>query len=290
MLQNRVAIITGASRGIGRNIAKVMAQQGCNLVLASNTGRDGINSGKKIEGNVFELSDTLNLKLTTNHVEPFQVDVRNSDQLQELVKHTIDYFGRIDILINNAGAMWWKPVEKTPVERFDLMHDVNVRASYTLSQLCIPYMKQNRWGHILFHSPPFVGSEIDQALQSERWLVNRAAYLSSKWGMSIVSAGLAKELTGSGVACNTIWPKTMIQTQATKVNQLGNAKFWRKPEIMSDLVLGILQKNPETFTGHSLIDEDFLRNYQGITDFSRYQCVDGYEPPAISDIIEQANV
>jgi len=108
--------------------------------------------------------------------------------------------------------------------------------------------------------------------------------------MSIVAAGLSKELSGTGVACNTIWPKTMIKTQATEVNQLGDARYWRHPEIMSDLVLGVLEHDPQTFTGHSLIDEDFLRKYQGITDFSKYQCVDGYEPPAISDIIEKSQV
>lgn len=290
MLRNRVAIVTGASRGIGETMARALAEQGCNLVLASKTGADSDNAGKQLPGNVFSLSDNLRKLHTDISVLPYQVDVRDSSQLQGLVDATRNKFDRIDILINNAGAMWWKPVEKTPVEKFDLMHDINVRASYTLSQICIPHMKEAGYGHILFHSPPFTGHEIDKALQSKRWLINRAAYLSSKWGMSIVAAGLSKELSGTGVACNTIWPKTMIKTQATEVNQLGDARYWRRPEIMSDLVLGVLEQDPQTFTGHSLIDEDFLREYQGITDFSKYQCMDGYEPPAISDIIEKSHV
>ena len=257
--------------------------------MASKTGSDGKSANSSLDGNVFELSQHLNKDLDTDRIIPYQVDVRNSDELSNLVKHTADHFGRIDILINNAGAMWWKPLEKTPIEKFDLMHDVNIRASYALSQLCVPYMKQNGWGHIIHHSPPFTPSEIDKALQSERWLLNRVAYLSSKWGMSIVSAGLAKELAGTGIASNTIWPKTMIKTQATEVHGLGNSKLWRRPEIMADLVLGVLNENPYTFTGKSLVDEEYLR-LQGMSDFSKYQCKPGCEPPPISEIIEVSNV
>ena len=106
----------------------------CNIVLASKTGSDGKSANSSLDGNVFELSQHLNKDLDTDRIIPYQVDVRNSDELSNLVKHTADHFGRIDILINNAGAMWWKPLEKTPIEKFDLMHDVNVRASYALSR------------------------------------------------------------------------------------------------------------------------------------------------------------
>jgi citronellol/citronellal dehydrogenase len=300
MLQGRVAIITGASRGIGREFAKSLSRNGCRVVLASKTG-NGVGNylslptsdpvsdpsstrNPTLPGNVFELSEKINARIGEEVAFPFQMDVRNAGEMKDLVNFTVGKFDRLDILVNNAGAMWWKSLEETPIEKFDLMHDINVRATYELSRLCVPQMEKNGWGHLVHHSPPFNPDTIESALASDGHFVNRVAYLSSKWGMSIVSAGLARELGGTGIASNTIWPRTMIDTQATRVNKLGDGRMWRKPEIMSDMLLQLLEENPYDFTGKSLLDETYLRT-KGVTDFSKYQTEPGYEPPSIEVLL-----
>lgn len=278
MLKNRVAIITGATRGIGRNIAMTLAKNGCNIVVAGKS----IKETGQLPGTIHSVSDEI--REYGIKVLPYQIDVRNSESLNGLVNTTIKKFGKIDILINNAGALWWKDILETPVNKYDLVNEVNSRAAYTLSQLCIPHMLENKWGHIIMQSPPFTPEYINFITKMNK-VKGMTAYMTSKLGMSITSLGIAQELIGTGVAANTLWPMTPIESYALINNHLGNREQWRKPEIISDAILNILQENPIDFTGNSLIDEVYLRT-KGINNFSRYQCISGFEPPKLNDLRE----
>jgi len=197
--------------------------------------------------------------------------VRDADQIEAMTAQTRALFGRIDILINNAGALWWKPVLETPAKRFDLVMGVNARAAFLASRAVLPHMMERKWGHIINMSPP-----IDLKI-----VPGKVAYFISKFGMTLLTHGLAEEVRSHHIAVNSLWPVTIIESQATINWGIGSHEMWRKPDILVDCVLRLVQKDPAEITGEALLDEDFLRQ-EGVTDFGNYSCVPGTNPPRIS--------
>jgi citronellol/citronellal dehydrogenase len=260
--KGRVAIITGASRGIGRAIAMGLAREGCNIVIAAKS----IESTEKLPGSIYTVAKEV--EALGAQALPLQVDVREGDQIDAMVAQTMSRFGRVDILINNAGALWWQPMLETPAKRFDLVMDVNARASFMACRAVLPHMIERRWGHIINMSPP-----IDLKI-----VPGKIAYCISKFGMTLISHGLAEEVRGSNVAVNALWPVTVIESQASINWKLGTPEMWRKPDILVDCVLKLVVKDKLEVTGQALLDEDFLRS-EGVTDFKSYACVPGTNPP-----------
>jgi len=164
-----------------------------------------------------------------------------------------------------------KKMTETPMNRYDLINNINSRATFSCTQAVLPYMLKQKHGHIINMSPP-----IDLNM-----LNGRIAYCISKFGMTLQSHGLGMELLGQGVACNALWPATMVESYATINFQMGGQSLWRKPSILADACLMIVQEDPNTFTGHALIDEDYLRS-KGITDFTKYRCDPENEPPRMA--------
>jgi citronellol/citronellal dehydrogenase len=261
-LKDRVAIITGASRGIGRAIALGLARQGCAVVIAAKS----ITSTDKLPGSIHTVA--AEVEALGGTALPIQVDVRDEQQVAALAARTRERFGRIDILVNNAGALWWKPLDETPAKRFDLVMGVNARAAFFCCQAVLPAMKEQRFGHIINLSPPF-----DPAM-----VPGRIAYTISKLGMTLLTFGLAQEVKAHHIAVNSLWPVTIIESQASINHALGTPAMWRKPDILVDCVLRLVAKDPSEVTGQALLDEDFLRA-EGVTDFSGYACVPGSQPP-----------
>jgi citronellol/citronellal dehydrogenase len=264
-LQGRVAIITGASRGIGRALALGLARAGCHIVIAAKS----TNSTEKLPGSIFSVAEEV--EALGVQALPIQVDVRDAEQIEGMAARALERFGRIDILINNAGALHWKSLLETPAKRFDLVMDVNVRAAFLCCRAVLPAMMRQRWGHIVNMSPP-----IDLAM-----VPGRIAYAISKLGMTLLTHGLAEETRPHNTAVNSLWPVTIIESQASINHALGKPEMWRKPDILVDCVLQLAQKEPGEMTGQALLDEDFLRA-EGMTDFSRYACVPGTQPPRLS--------
>src|SRR5262245_23184089 len=122
-LQGRVALITGASRGIGRSLALGLAGQGCDIVIAAKS----VTSSDQLPGSIYTVAEEVQSRGA--QALPVQVDVRDAEQVEQLAAQTMERFGRIDILINNAGALWWQPLLETPAKRFDLVMGVNARAT-----------------------------------------------------------------------------------------------------------------------------------------------------------------
>jgi citronellol/citronellal dehydrogenase len=264
-LTGRVAIVTGASRGIGRAIALGLARAGCGVVIAAKS----VASTEKLPGSIHTVS--AEVEAAGGQALPVQVDVRDAEQIEAMTAKTMDRFGRIDILINNAGALWWQALRDTPVKRFDLVMAVNARAAFLCCQAVLPPMIERRWGHIINMSPP-----LDLAM-----VPGRIAYSISKLGMTLLTHGLAEELKQYNVAVNSLWPATIIESQASINHALGTPAMWRKPDILVDCVLRLVSKEPGKITGRALIDEDFLRS-EGVTDLGRYACVSGTNPPRLS--------
>lgn len=260
--KNKTVFITGASRGIGKAIALKLAAAGAQVVVAAKS----VEENPKLGGTIF--SAAKEIVEAGGAALPVQCDIRFEDQIQEAVAKAIEVFGGIDILINNASAISLSNTETTTSKRFDLMHDINVRGTFFVSQACIPHLRKAANPHILNLSPP-INLDI-------KWLAPHVAYTISKYNMSMIALGLAAELKKDRIAANTLWPQTTIATAAVQ-NLLGGdtlIQMSRKPEILADAAYYILQRPSTTCTGNSFIDEQVLAE-EGITDLAPYSVVPG---------------
>lgn len=258
IFHEKTVLITGGSRGIGKAIALRLAKEGANIAIAGKTTEPN----PKLDGTIYTAAEEI-AKAGPGKVLPLQGDIRFEESIRHIVQTTVSTFGGIDILINNASAINLSPTEQTESKRFDLMHNINVRGTFFMSQACIPFLKKALNPHILNLSPPL---NMDPG-----WFSKHLAYTMSKYGMSMIILGLAEELKQHRIAANALWPKTTIATAAVK-NLLGGdflIQRSRIPEIVADAAFYILQKPSFETTGHFFIDEEVLKN-EGITDFSKY--------------------
>jgi citronellol/citronellal dehydrogenase len=262
-LRDRVVFITGASRGIGRACALACAKQGAHVVVAAKTE---VADNPRLPGTIHDVAREVT-ELGQKALA-LKLDVRDDAACEAAVAKTIEKLGRVDVLINNAGALWWANVIETPVKKFDLIMGINVRAAFVLSRAVLPHMIKQRWGHILMMSPPV----------DPNACAYHGAYSVSKFGMTMIAQAIAEEVKEHNVTANALWPTTAIESYATINFGLGGPEVWRKADILADAVLAIITKEPGARAGRALIDEAVLRE-EGVTDFSKYQCVPGSEPP-----------
>ena len=258
LFENKTVFITGGSRGIGKAIAMRLAKEGANIVIAAKT----IEPNAKLDGTIFTAAEEID-KLGTGKVLPLQLDIRFEASIKEAVAAAASKFGNIDILINNASAINLSPTEQVESKRFDLMHGINVRGTFFVSQACIPHLRKAANPHILNLSPPLN--------MDPRWFGVHLAYTMSKYGMSMIVLGLSEELRKDRIAVNALWPKTTIATAAVQ-NLLGGDFLMqrsRTPEIVADAAFYILQQPSNECTGNFFIDEEVLAK-EGVSDFTHY--------------------
>lgn len=256
MLKNKVIFITGASRGIGREIAIRCARDGAKIVIAAKSAEPH----PTLEGTIFTVASDIEQAGGT--ALPLQVDVRDEAAVAQAIAKTIETFGGIDILINNASAINLSSTVDIPMKRFDLIFSVNARATFMCSKLCVPHLQKSKNPHILNLSPPLN--------MEAKWFKDHLAYTMSKYGMSMCTLGMAEEFKSLGIAVNSLWPKTLIATAAISVNfpkELYDAS--RKPSIVADAAYAILTSNSREVSGNFFIDEILLRE-KGVTDFNAY--------------------
>ncbi len=257
---NKVAFITGASRGIGKAVALKLAREGWDIVVAAKS----IEEDPRLPGTIY--SAAREIEQYGTRVLPVQCNVIRDDSIRGAVEKTLAEFEKIDAVINNAGALWWTRIEDTPLKRFDLVMNVNVRGAFAVTQAFLPTMIEQRSGHVIMMSPPVDTTRLQGA----------TAYLISKFGMTLTALGLAKEYQGQGIHATALWPTTVIESYATLNYGLGNPKTWRKADILGDAVHEILLR-PQLSNGRALHDEPFLREC-GYTDFEQYLCEPDGEP------------
>ncbi len=269
-VRGRVAIITGASRGIGRECALALARLGCHVVIAAKSDQPQ----PTLPGTIFTVAEEVERLGTGARALPFKVDVRSEAEVEACVRATVETFGRVDILINNASALWWQDIPDTPLNKYNLINEVNARGSFLMAKACLPHMKKGGYGHIISMSPPL----------STEGIAGHTAYYISKFGMTIVALGAGQESPGV-VAGNSLWPKTVVESLASENFEMGSKSLWRKALVISDSVLAILSKDPDApgASGNMWIDEDLLRSV-GVTDFVPYRCDPEVEPPSMADL------
>jgi citronellol/citronellal dehydrogenase len=260
--QNKTAIITGATRGIGKAIALKLAAEGANIVIAAKS----VEEIPKLGGTIF--SAAAEIEAAGGKALAVQCDIRFEDQVQNVIDKTVEKFGGIDILVNNASAISLTTTEQTETKRFDLMHSINVRGTFLVTKACIPHLKKSSNAHILTLSPPL---NLDP-----KWFDKHVAYTLTKYDMSMMTIGWAKEFAKDKIAANSLWPRTTIDTAAVR-NLLGGAmlaNMSRTVDILADAAYYILRQSSTECSGNLFIDEQVLAK-EGITDLDKYSVVPG---------------
>ncbi|MDR6842871.1 SDR family oxidoreductase [Pseudoxanthomonas sacheonensis] len=261
-LAGKTLFITGASRGIGLAIALRAARDGANVAIAAKSAVPN----PKLPGTIYTAADAVTA--AGGQGLALKCDIRDEDEVKAAVAATVDLFGGIDILVNNASAIWLRGALETPMKRFDLMSQVNSRGSFLCAQACLPYLLQAPNPHLLTLAPP---PSLDP-----KWWAPHTGYTLAKMGMSFVTLGLAAEFGPRGVAVNALWPRTLIATEALNMIPGVDAANGRKPEIMADAAHAVLTRAAEGFSGNFLIDDEVLAE-AGVTDLSGY-AVDPSQP------------
>jgi citronellol/citronellal dehydrogenase len=263
-LAGKTLFITGGSRGIGLAIALRAARDGANIAIAAKTS----DPNPKLPGTVYTAA--AEIETAGGRALPIVCDIRFEDQVVAAVEQTAATFGGIDICVNNASALSPTGTEATDMKRFDLMHAINTRGTFLTTKTCIPYLRKAPNPHVLVLSPPL-------DLQP-KWFKDHVAYSIAKYGMSLCVLGMAEEFRKEGIAVNALWPRTAIATAAI-ANVLGREliAMSRTPDIMADAAHLILTQPSRDLTGQFLIDDSFLCDKGGVTDFSPYR-VDASKP------------
>ncbi|PNS14432.1 Rhamnolipids biosynthesis 3-oxoacyl [Sphaceloma murrayae] len=277
--QGRTALVVGASRGIGRQVAIDLAKHGYAVAVAAKSTSDASSSipFPPDPNSPQSTIDTVCREILEGggRAVALPVDVRKPDSVSKLVDQVVEIFGRLDVIVYNSGAIWWSSVEGTPMKRFQLMQEVNPQGLYATVQAALPHFKARGWnGRVVVISPPIYS----------RFFRGKTAYAMGKVGMSVLTMGLAMdwERQGhSGMAITSLWPAAAIQSAATRDMTGNQARDLRKAEIFSHAILAILDSSPATVNGKLEIDEDFLRKERGIADFSKYALVPGSTPRRI---------
>ena len=254
-LKGKTLFITGASRGIGLAIAERAGRDGANVVIAAKSNVPN----PKLPGTIHSAADAV--RAAGGEALAVQCDIREEDQVQAAVAQAVERFGGIDLLVNNASAIWLRGTLDTPMKRFDLMQQVNARGAFLCAQACLPHLLRAANPHVLTLAPP---PSLDP-----RWWGPHTGYTLAKMGMSFVTLGLAAEFGPRGVAVNALWPRTVIATDAINMIPGVDSARCRKPAIVADAAQAVLVRDARGFAGNFLIDEDVLRA-AGVDDFAGY--------------------
>jgi citronellol/citronellal dehydrogenase len=262
IFRNKTVIITGGSRGIGREMAIKLGSEGANVVLAAKTKEPH----RTLSGTIDSVAEEVTA--AGGSALPVQTDVRDADAISSLIEKTVSHFGGVDIVINNAGAIYLTDTLSTDAKQYDLMQGINARATFLMSRAAIPYLKK-KGGHILNMSPPI-------SLEP-RWLAPHVAYSISKFGMSMCTLGMAEELKEYKIAVNSLWPKTIIYTAAiTRLMGEDSMKNCRRPSIIADAASWILSQDPSKVSGNLFLDEEVMKK-AGVNDLEPYSFVPNAE-------------
>lgn len=255
-LTGKTLFITGATRGIGLAIALRAAKDGANIAIAAKTDTPH----PRLPGTLG--TAVADIEKAGGKALAIKTDIRDEQQIAAAVQQTVDRFGGIDILVNNASAINLTGTLQTPMKRYDLMHQVNARGTFATSQACLPHLLKADNPHILNLSPPLS--------MKPKWFKDHCAYTMAKYGMSLCVLGMAEEFRDQGVAVNALWPRTVIYTAAIAMLEgMVKPENCRTTEIVSDAAHAILTRDSRSCSGHFFIDEEVLRE-EGVTDFNQY--------------------
>jgi len=269
-LAGRTLLITGASRGIGLAIGLRAAADGANIVVTGKTTEPH----PKLPGTIHTAATAI--EQAGGQALAVAMDVRDEPQVKAAVKAAVDRFGGIDVVVNNASAIYLTGTLDTPIRRFDLMHQVNTRGTFLATQHCLPHLLRSANPHVLNIAPPLN--------LNPRWFAPHLAYTLAKYGMSLCVLGMAEEFRAEGVAVNALWPRTAIDTAAITLiaGEETRRRRTRKASIMADAAHAILTRASRECTGNFFLDDEVLRA-AGVTDLSPYRLEGAVESELMPD-------
>ena len=256
-LSGLTIFMSGGSRGIGLAIAVRAARDGARVALIAKTAE----RHPKLPGTIYTAAEEI--EAAGGEALPIVGDIRDAEAVEAAVAQTVERFGGIDVVVNNASAINLAPMRDLPVKRFDLMQQINSRGTFVVTRAALPHLRESSHAHVLSLSPPLSADP--------RWLGGHSAYTLSKMGMTMITLGLAADEAESGIGANCLWPRTIIATAAVQ-NLLGGDEAMRRartPEIMADAAHAVLVRDPRSTTGNAFIDDEVLAE-AGITDLDRY--------------------
>jgi citronellol/citronellal dehydrogenase len=257
MLKDRVMFMSGGSRGIGLAIATRAARDGLKVALIAKTAEPH----PRLPGTVYTAAEEI--EAAGGEALPIVGDIRDADAVERAVAETVERFGGIDLVVNNASAINLAPMRDLEVKRFDLMQQINARGTFVVTRACLPHLRESDHAHVLTLSPPLS--------TNPRWLAGHSAYTLSKMGMTMITLGVAADEAEAGIGANCLWPRTIIATAAVQ-NLLGGDEAMaraRMPEVVADAAYEILKRDPRECTGNVFIDDEVLAE-AGITDLDGY--------------------
>ncbi|MFK2930349.1 SDR family oxidoreductase [Dyella agri] len=266
-LSGKTLFITGASRGIGLAIALRAARDGANVAIAAKSGVPN----PRLPGTIHTAAAAV--EQAGGRALAIKCDIREEAEVHAAAAQAAEHFGGIDIVVNNASAIWLAGVEGTPMKRFDLMHQVNTRGTFLVTQACLPHLKKAANPHVLMLAPP-------PSLEP-KWFAPHTAYTIAKMGMSLCVLGMSAEFAPWGIAVNALWPRTVIATAAIGMIDGVRPEQCRTPNIVADAAHAMLVRPAREYSGRFAIDEDVLRE-AGVRDFDRYAVQPG--TPLLPDL------
>ena len=250
-LKGKTVFITGSSRGIGAAIALRCAEAGANVVVTGKTAEPHA----KLPGTIYSVAEECEQR--GGRALPVQLDIRSDEQIRAAVDKTVDTFGGIDVLVNNASVQTFTQTLDTTPKQFDMLFDVNARGTFFCGQACIPHLLKSDNPHILTIAAPI---NLDP-----RWFSERLARTVSKYTMAMFVLGWADEFLTQGIAVNALWPRHAVATMAVKVFSPDSYEACRRPEIMADAAYAIVTRRSRDCTGRFYLDDDVLRE-EGMTE------------------------
>jgi citronellol/citronellal dehydrogenase len=271
-LTGKTMIMSGGSRGIGLAIAVRAARDGANIAILAKTD----NPDPRLPGTIHTAAEEIEAAGGT--ALPILGDVRDDESVAAAVARTVERFGGIDIVVNNASAINLNNVGDLPAKRYDLMLDINARGTFLLTSLALPHLAAADNAHVLTLSPPLN--------PDRKWLAKHAPYTVSKYAMTMLTLGVAESRRDEGIAANCLWPRTYIATAAVANIVGGDAGLagTRTPDIVADAAYEILTRPARQCTGNTFIDDEVLAA-AGVTDLEQYRYGDTAEDLALDIFI-----
>ncbi|HEX2384342.1 MAG TPA: SDR family NAD(P)-dependent oxidoreductase [Acidimicrobiales bacterium] len=256
MCDGRVAIVTGASRGIGEAIARRLASEGARVAISART----LDPDASVEGSLVETAERI--KAAGGEALPIQCDLSNAEDRKRLVEVVTQRLGPVDILVNNAAVTFLLPLEAFPEKRFKLMVEVQLWAPYELCQLVVPGMKERGEGWILNISSRAGVHPLGPPFEDVHRTGNFSVYGMVKAGLNRLTTALAAELFDDGIAVNSLAPWDNVATPGAGHHDLVEGFALESPELMAEAALVLCSQPPKLLTGRVTYSQPLLAEFQ----------------------------